>query len=290
MRRALPLLVLAVLAAPAASALQVDAPPSLTVGDSWTARSNGTAPNGRPVNGTARSAVEAFEPVIVRDSPVETVRIVTESRSSYEVGKAALAVAVETTRTTWLRVSDRAIVKETTHTRTVVPGSPTVDAPPVEAVYDEPCRRYDWPLAVGKTWTSSCRGTRTSDGRSSPFASNESYTVAREDLVSVPAGTFPALAIENGTQGSPSSQREWFAPRACGVVRVEPGADRAPSGLAMELVGYVCAKEGAVVVPTPTSPPPSGGGADASDRGAPQVPAAFVVAVVAVLAAARKRG
>jgi hypothetical protein len=79
--------------------------------------------------------------------------------------------------------------------------------------------RYLWPLTVGATWEQSYRREQPLDRRS--VALTELATVDREEMVTVPAGTFRALRIVYRRKaGGAVTSEEWYAPEVGMTVRV----------------------------------------------------------------------
>ena len=74
--------------------------------------------------------------------------------------------------------------------------------------YDPPIG-YNWPLMVGKTWTSSHRMTLIAKNQVFPFETT--YRVEAYEDVTVPAGTFKAFKIRSSSNTG-SEDTYWYAP------------------------------------------------------------------------------
>jgi hypothetical protein len=87
---------------------------------------------------------------------------------------------------------------------------------------------FDWPLAVGKTWTKSYRMTVHATKQTIPFDST--WKVASYEDVTVPAGTFKTFKVSySDTVGSETVQ--WMSPElGIFVKRVEKRTSKPPAG------------------------------------------------------------
>ncbi len=95
----------------------------------------------------------------------------------------------------------------------------------------EPCiRAFDWPLRVGKTWTSDCTLKEYQAG-AHLYHSRVGVNIQKYEEVRVPAGTFGALRIQAG------KETFWYAPSIGWVVREQTGPQER-GGWLLELVEY----------------------------------------------------
>lgn len=111
-------------------------------------------------------------------------------------GKAFFVVSRQDGRELWLR-------KETRSQVYVMDGGKTVDT------FTPDWGDWQWPLEVGKTWTTSY--TLLSGGRS--VTASGTWAVTGEEEIAVPAGKFKALRIERAP-GNNSNHvvKRWYAP------------------------------------------------------------------------------
>ncbi|MGB0652805.1 MAG: hypothetical protein ACPGQL_06350 [Thermoplasmatota archaeon] len=115
--------------------------------------------------------------------------------------------------TQWLRTSDHALLRSDLYT-----SSPNGELDR-SVVFDAPCKVYEWPLEVGASWSSTCSGTRTTGNETTDVSQTRHYNVTEQRRVAVGAGTFHAWSVEVRDEASPGIGVEWYAPRACGVVK-----------------------------------------------------------------------
>ncbi len=95
----------------------------------------------------------------------------------------------------------------------------------------KPCiRAFDWPLRVGKTWTSDCTVKEYSGGVHL-YHSRTGVNIQRYEEVRVPAGTFGALRIQAG------EETFWYAPSIGWVIR-EQTRPQDGGGWLLELMEY----------------------------------------------------
>lgn len=236
MRHAAALLLLALLAP---TALASAPRPTLSQGDFWERAQGDTV---------MLEVVQGFETVRSGAGSYDAVRLVEWTRMregaqapSPPPGAGGLSF-METTRTSWLRVSDHAYLKSRTESN----GSAT-------AGYSEhgttPCEHLRWPLEVGAEWTFRCT-TETDTGARGTDGVFHRRVVARGN-VTVPAGTFDSYVVETRLDNAtgPLVNREWHAPAACGWVRAETYDEGAPR--ATELLRHRCLAPPAGSTPTP---------------------------------------
>jgi hypothetical protein len=103
--------------------------------------------------------------------------------------------------------------------------------------YDPDWGDWRWPLKVGEKWSTTYR-LQTGDGRSINGAAG-TWTVAAEEDVVVPAGTFKALRIER-TPGNQSNHIviRWFAPDIGLVVKQIDRRTNQRGDTVQEMVGH----------------------------------------------------
>lgn len=234
--RSVILLVLAILVlSPLAAASASLAQPTWTAGDSWTRATQFPRSDGTLVNGTLTDVVVGRESASAGGSfdawNVTSYRQTSgEATSSFDV--------------TWYRASDLAKLR-------VFNGGNTS----YETTYslDEPCRELQFPLEVGKTWATTCV-FHGSDGNDMTIPST--WKVDREEDVTVPAGTFHAVILQ---QVEPSGYVSswWWGAAACSFVKslvTDPQGKTVESNV---LTAYRCANAPAPATPTPASTPPA---------------------------------
>lgn len=259
MRPALVPLVLLAFLAPAADAKAELGTP--TVGDHWEVRSTAA---GQQV--TARSNLTALEPITIDGTTHQAARLESHSERSFAV--AGFTTTTVTDTTTWVRVSDGASLRTTVRTTSPppFPGAPSTGSTS-ETTYSPPCIYDEFPLFVGKTWSSSCHSTTTTTydsggpANSQSFNASTAFRVVREESVTVPAGTFQTLVVESNSTSNGTSfvSYHWYAPRACNSVRSASDIDG--MSISSELVSFRCASTGAytpgegnVATSTPATP------------------------------------
>lgn len=123
----------------------------------------------------------------------------------------------------WLRRENRAL----TYT---AQGGKTIDT------YSPDWNDWQWPLEVGRTWTSTYNFS--SGGRSASNA-GATWSVKAEESVTVPAGSFKALRIERapGNQSNHVVTR-WYAPELGLVVKQVESRSGQPGQIVQELVSH----------------------------------------------------
>lgn len=187
--------------------------PTFTIADRW-------------VEGTTTSAgktvtdrrVAAFEKVTVGATEYNSIRLDSQQQAG-----------IITDIQQWVRASDHAGLK--TETKTFVQGQPYT----ILTTWNPPCVGYQWPLQVGKSWTSSC--TATTNGQTT--TSSTKYTVkAIESVTIVGGGVFSAYNVTaDVTQGgTTTTQTQYYAAKACNVVKI------IGEGFVHEVESYSCAK------------------------------------------------
>lgn len=120
---------------------------------------------------------------------------------------------------------------------------------------DSPCAEWQFPLAVGKAWNTTC----TFHAAGQPdLVITSTWRVLREENVTVPAGTFDAVVLEQVDVGSGYRSQWWFSPQACYYVQEK---DLDPNGATTHteaLRSYHCAAPAATPVgTTPASSTPA---------------------------------
>ena len=103
--------------------------------------------------------------------------------------------------------------------------------------YDPDWGDWRWPLKVGEKWSTTYR-FQSADGRSVNGAT-ATWTVAAEEEVVVPAGTFKTLRIER-TPGNQSNHIviRWFAPDIGLVVKQIDRRTNQRGDIVQEMVGH----------------------------------------------------
>lgn len=128
----------------------------------------------------------------------------------------------------------------------------TSESGPTDYTAQAPCAEWQFPMSVGKTWSSTC----TLQSGADTFTYSAAWKVLREETVQVPAGSFAALVVEeNDTDGARSLY--WFAPDACSYVQMQSFA---PNGAMVEshrLATRTCTPTSAPVGTTPASSTPA---------------------------------
>lgn len=219
--------VMLLLVAPAASAQGATMPlPPLQPGDTWSYETVQNVPGGDTTTATMTITVDEAGDMIVK-----TV----EAHGGARAGES---------RSVWYDADDFA--------KTQVESS----GPGGTATYsiDPPCAEWQFPMTPGMAWTTSCSFY---DGSES-FTIDSSWSVVREESVTVPAGTYDTVVLEQTGEGF--VERWWFAPAACWYVKHE-SLDGEGNVLASEAAASVtCAHppmdeaEPPATTPTTTTP------------------------------------
>lgn len=311
-----PLLVASVLllAAPAAAARSA-AVPTLSPGDFWETTFETTTGQGK-LSSTTRTEIVGPEEITVDGTKHDAVKSSSRTSSTTTAGQAGVTFQLTTTTdaTSWFRASDGATIKVVSTSTSSSPfgGAPTTTQ--TEIVYSPPCAMYEYPLEVGRQWTTTCTAKVTSNGQTTESKESYSYRALREESVTVAAGTFDAIVLANGTDDSALTH---WAPKACGPVRTT--AKSSGASFNVDLKSYKCAKAGSfgdgsagapatppsnpagsTGTPSPTTTPtssasaggaqPPGAGASASgDADTPGLAAPLALAGLAAVALAVSR-
>ncbi len=189
--------------------------PALSVGDQWVERTVTGGPYPSDVT-TTRKVLEKDVSLVVGSTTHTTYKLEVTSAGS--------------TTSQWLRMSDLAAVKTYTESQYAK----------VTTTYETPCAT-DWPIAVGKSWTTTCgfsTQTETSYGNTpSTGTKTETYEVVSMESVTVPAGTFDTYKI-TFTSGS-TTGTQWYAAEACTPAKTTQTTNGTETTLTLE--SYVCA-------------------------------------------------
>ena len=177
-----------------------------------------------------------------RMARVEPVDVGGQTHQAYRVETIHGGQREGETVVTWLRVSDMAKLR----VAFLRPGGETVFA------LDQPCAEWRFPMRVGDSWTTSCTFAQ---GGQPPFTIASNWSVVRAESVTVPAGTFDALVLEQ--RGDTFVERWWFAPAACWWVRHE-SQDLDGTPRAREDLTRVEGCSPAASTPAPTAGTPAG--------------------------------
>ncbi|MDX1612214.1 MAG: hypothetical protein R3185_07575, partial [Candidatus Thermoplasmatota archaeon] len=219
-RTLLVLLTLALLAAPAAS-LTLEGPPDLTEGDTWT-RVAEFQQGQLTYEVTQNATFAGAEELTLNGTAYQALRLETHTTMRGTGPNGTLAFSSVSNSTQWMRTSDHALLaSESSSTFQSPQGARTSNS---STTYHAPCEVLQWPMAVNDTWSVSCDATVTQNGQSRNITAHHDYRVIREETVEVPAGTFQALVIENGTADEDRREVQWFAPAACGPAKVTTSA------------------------------------------------------------------
>lgn len=114
---------------------------------------------------------------------------------------------------------------------------------------DEPCAEWQFPLTVGKSWNTTC--TFHALGQQD-LVIPSTWQVLRAETVTVPAGTFDAVVLEQNDTSAGYRSQWWFAASACLYVKEQ---DLDPAGAVTHtetLTSYHCGAATPTPSPTPT--------------------------------------
>lgn len=262
------------LALPSASAKLSGDPPAWTQGDTWTWKGHFTStdPTTGGMNVDMVIVSEIAAPETVTAAGKTYTNAVHQVQHIYFWGNGTnaqfpISFSSVSDEDTW-QTADAAQIKtvsKTTSTPPTFPGAPASGptTSTTTTVYDPPCVEFQFPLADGKQWTSTCHSTTSTDGGTEHTSdSTQSFKVNGTKSVTVPAGTFETWQIVNATD--PNGGTIAFASDACNFVRFDftqpgetPGSQ--PMSIALELQSYKCADTGGRSVGTPTPTPTSSG-------------------------------
>lgn len=310
------LVALLLLAAPAAAARSA-AVPTLSPGDFWETTFETTTGQGK-LSSNTRTEIVGPEEITVDGTKHDAVKSSSRTSSTTTAGQAGLTFQLTTTTdaTSWFRASDGATIKVVSTSTSSSPFGGAPSTTQTEIVYSPPCAMYEYPLEVGRQWTTTCTARVTSNGQTTESKETYAYRALREESVTVAAGTFDTIVLANGTD---EPALTYWAPKACGPVRT--AAKSASGTFNADLQSFQCAKSGSFSdgsagtpstppsnptgstgSPSPTTPPasgaptsgtqPSGAGASASgDADTPglAVPLALAGLAAVALAVARRR-
>ncbi|MEA3201689.1 MAG: hypothetical protein QOE90_3117 [Thermoplasmata archaeon] len=266
MRSLAPLLLLAVLTLPFASAaLVVDAPPVPKSGDYQVLHGTVEIPGTGSGTIDTTTTYAGTESVTVGGHAYDAVKAASHTVSNFtgSAGGQPISQSATSDTTAWTRVDDFASLKSVSTSR----GQTTTTE------YNPPCATFQYPMSVGKTWTVDCTITTTSpSGQQQTKTTHGVYTVAREEKITVAAGTFDALVIEATTNNV--TLNSWYAPDACGFVKAESPNPQGGSTVTLELQGYKCnGASGGASGSTPAGTTPSGSTPASGTSGGATTPA-----------------
>ncbi|GEM_PF-6660431 len=261
MRALVALLVLALLLPLPARAGSADAPPGWTPGDFVVLHGTTTLSNGATTDIVTNTTVVGADAIEVGGVVYDAVKSVQRAQVWTNSSTGTSSKHSWTNTTTWVRASDRALIRTASLSGT---GSTTT------ITYDPPCLSLRYPLAVGDQWAVDCAKTTVGPtGQSTSGTDHSNATVLREEQVTVAAGTFDAFVVESVTpQGSKLDT--WFAPSTCAAVKIV--STSGATVFTYEMTAYACAD------PTPpatggTSAPPVNATTNATNATAPTPPA-----------------
>lgn len=124
--------------------------------------------------------------------------------------------------------------------------------------YLAPCKRSPSPLAVGAERRFSCEVDATRNGKTSRIVEAGNATVAREERVTVPAGTFHAFVVVTEQDGCASCEEtRWTSPAACRDVKRTSTGSKGET-FATELASFRCAKAAVAEADAREAPAPAG--------------------------------
>lgn len=213
--------------------------PVYGVGDRWT--DSITADDGTGTEALLTGEVVALETVEVDGQDVEAVRIATTI--AYSEGSNA-------TMTLWQRASDGALLR----TEVMVPplddhghpddtaGDHPHETQAIATTFDRPCVIYEWPLVVGKMWTSECAATmHQPDGTNFTTHKSAEYLVLAAQRIEVAGRSVEAIQVrvdmaQDGV--GTGTQIHWVPDAGCHPVLVESVGD--VRGLRIENLEFSC--------------------------------------------------
>lgn len=251
-------LVLVAVAAFAAVAAAKSAPrPETTAGDYWETKFTTPTAGGETVI-VSRNTIAGNEAVTVEGETYAAVKSVAKSTSTTTVsaGGSTFTLSSVTDTESWSRASDGAMLRvksTTTSTNPFGGGGPQTTT--TDTIYSPPCLTYEFPIEVGDAWESACHSKTTTNGQTTESDQTMAYRALREETVTVPAGSFDAIVVANGTGEQFLS---YWAPKACAPVRTVVSSSA--GSFSIDLQSYQCAKSGGFTsgsssTPTPTPTP-----------------------------------
>lgn len=276
------IVIVAMLALPAASAAEEMLLPPIAVGDEWDFFVAGEAqgPSGAPEKFAyvGKRVVAARESVNGEDA-FRIVELNAGVRTSDEpeswIGK---SLAFDGLGIEWMRASDGHTLKRARYQPDGKGGFVNAD------VTEHPggCDTYGYPFSVGRNYSWPCKESRNG-GPPADFTPLAKVT-ARES-VTVPAGTFDAFAVDMGANGG-TFERQWYAPESCWRVKSE---GLAGNPIHMVMLAWRCpaGSSGALItVQSPGNLATIGTAPENGSRGtpAPALAALAAFAIVALLA------
>ncbi len=274
---ALSMLLALSIAAPLAGALTDEAPPEHQDGDRWVREAEVTTQRGT-FTITQTTVYAGTEEITVNGTPYDTLVMETERVTRGGSGQQSFTQWSNSTQ--WMTTDEHAMVKTTNNvTITGTPSGPQEFSQ--TTTYDEPCPSFQWPMNVGDSWTQDCNATTQQGNRSQERRQQRDFHILREETVTVPAGTFETLVISNQTKDSDEdSTTQWYAPRACGPVKLE--TSQGQQTFTLNLTEYTCAS-------TAGMEGPSGPGGQGGTNGSPGPGAVIIAAALMATAVVFRR-
>ncbi|MHB8606243.1 MAG: hypothetical protein ACYDCK_13415 [Thermoplasmatota archaeon] len=274
------------LVAPRGAATTEVAQPALALGDFWEF-STTTVGLTFHQEASALNSIDGFERLDLNGTTYDAVRTLSRTVvvSSGHSGATPLDFTTTTFTTSWARAADGAALKANSTTPQAFANGTASHA---ATTYDEPCAAFAFPLEVGRSWDVDCTYGFVLNGVEEGGRVSEHWRVVREESVTVPAGTFDALLLENGTAHVIGETRQlWYAPVACGIVKTYTPTSFAD--FTTELQAYRCASGAQLSADlTPlatTGPAPTATSAPAVSTPAAKTPALDAAVVLLALAA-----
>lgn len=260
------------IATPMAGALTDEAPPEYEDGDRWVREAEVQSQRGT-FTITQTTTYEGAEEITVNGTDHDT--FVMRSERVTRGGSGQQSFTQWSNSTQWMTTSEHAMVKTSNNvTITGTPGGPREFSQ--TTTYDEPCPSFQWPMEVGDSWTQDCTATTRQGNRTQERQQEREFHVIAEETVTVPAGTFETLVISNQTKGSDEDRTtQWYAPRACGPVRLE--TTQGEQTFTLNLTEYTCASTAGM------------GGPDGGTNGSPGPGLLVAVAALGLGAVALRR-
>jgi hypothetical protein len=224
--------------------------PSPTAGDFFDMTTTIAVPGMGAQSAVIHSTIDGRESITSNGTSYDSWRSTTTYDSNISAG--GMSIRTNTNAKSWIRASDGAIITSASTTQSTsdspyFPGSTSH----ANTTYAPPCAQMQWPLEVGKAWTSTCTSTTTSStsgtGASGPHTTTQTtvsnYTILRAESVTVAAGTFDAFVLKTVTNGTATYQ--WWSPKACTAVKTS--FDESGGNYTAELKAYRCANSGSSV-------------------------------------------
>jgi len=210
--------------------------PTPQVGDHWSVKGAETQGGVDTVEWTTKKVFKGPETIPLGSGTVKALRF--ETTLDYKDNSNWHVVA---TTNDWLRPEDQAMIKSVEQSHATRFGSPDRWFNQT-TTYDSPCVQMKWPIKEGAVWETHCTAKAQGPSGTTTKKVDEAWTVGKLETITVQAGAFSAFHVQVKDLDKGSQRDQWFASRACDLVRLttpNPSGDPPTA----QLTDFSCAKE-----------------------------------------------